>query len=123
MKLTLEPVLNLSASLIQDLQKMGLSLEYIEQLDLSQTQQRYFTATFNAKHMAFVAFETKGDINEIKYILVHPATRRRGVGYFVIEQLLQRVSGTFTCKLEELGSEELEVAKAFFAACGIKVVI
>jgi len=119
MKLTLEPVLSLTAALEQDLEKMGVSSKDIQALDFEHKQQRLFTASFNGKHVAFVAFEGHDDVNYINRFLVHPATRRRGVGRFVAEQLLDRVSGRFEYKLDELQVEDIASAKLFFEACGI----
>lgn len=80
---------------------------------LTQHSGQIWAARFNARLLAAAQLGTDG---ELKHFVVRSITRRRGVGRFLLSQLIQHAAAT---GYSELYSQDPQ-ATAFLTACGFQ---
>ncbi|GGA89099.1 PanD maturation factor [Neiella marina] len=97
MRLTVLPLQQITPALCQDLAKLPLpdGVNDIESW-LQQQQSEIWLATFNAKTIGLLLLSVSESLLKIDWLVVREATRRRGVGRYLLEQAVAAHDGVAT---------------------------
>lgn len=115
MKLTIQKLTSLSAQDRIDLAKIWPEQTENEWQASLSGDHRLFAAVFNERILGAVKVSLNGDSAELRDLLVREVTRRRGVGLYLIEDMLAQMPQV---KRWEMKSEGDAVTIAFMQACG-----
>lgn len=83
-------------------------------------QHQLYAAKFNDRLLAAVNVTLKGSTGEMHDFIVREVTRRRGVGRYLLEEVLAQNSAISNWRMEDGGVNDPEVAAAFLASCGFE---
>ncbi|WP_051326595.1 MULTISPECIES: acetyl-CoA sensor PanZ family protein [Aliagarivorans] len=117
MRLSFQQQTQLSDQLLSDLSKIEHSLKRDRLSALIESQQ-LFTATFNERHVGYAVAAVNQQQLTVEQFAVRDATRRRGVGLFMFQQLLQwsAAQGLEGVVFPEVSDE---AAKGFYQHLGL----
>jgi GNAT superfamily N-acetyltransferase len=120
MKLT---ILRLTAFTTQDRIDLGkvwpeLDIEKLEQ-SLSENH-RLYAARFNDRLLAALQLEISGIHGKVHRLRVRDATRRRGVGQYLLEETMAQNPSLADWWIADDGSDDQRVRAAFMQACGFR---
>ncbi|MBE5251857.1 MAG: aspartate 1-decarboxylase autocleavage activator PanM [Enterobacterales bacterium endosymbiont of Blomia tropicalis] len=93
----------------------------IEQLEqaLSETL-RLYAARFNDRLLAALQLEISGTHGKVHHLEVREATRRRGVGKYLLEETMSQNGSLADWWIVDDGSDDQSVRAAFMQACGFR---
>ncbi|PWC15403.1 aspartate 1-decarboxylase autocleavage activator PanM [Brenneria corticis] len=124
MKLTVENLVEFS-----DQDKIDLAKIWPHQnLDLLQAgltpERRIFSARFNDRLLAGVLVEIKGEYAQLSDMVVRVETRRRGVGLYLVEEVLRQLPGVkeWWLATADHATVNEEVLARFMLSCGFSPV-
>ncbi|MCL2891912.1 aspartate 1-decarboxylase autocleavage activator PanM [Brenneria tiliae] len=124
MKLTVENLAEFS-----DQDKIDLAKIWPHQnLDLLQAgltpERRIFAARFNDRLLAGVLVEIKGEYAQLSDMVVRVETRRRGVGLYLVEEVLRQLPGVkeWWLATADHATVNEEVLAKFMLSCGFSPV-
>lgn len=118
MKLTIIRLKHLSAQDRLDLAKIwpGADLAMLEKsLD---EQHQLYAAKFNDRLLAAVRATIKGTHGELEELMVREVTRRRGVGKYLLEEVLAQNPAITQWWIADAGFSDREAAAAFMQSGG-----
>lgn len=118
MKLT---IIRLFALEVQDKTDLGKiwSEHTVMQLDISENK-RLYAAKFNDRLLGAVQVSLEGTQGLLTALCVREITRRRGVGQYLIEEVLRDNPQITRWRLCAVGIENREVMDAFATALGFR---
>ncbi|MBD1390198.1 aspartate 1-decarboxylase autocleavage activator PanM [Neiella sp. HB171785] len=89
MRLSVQPLQQITPALCQDLAKLPLP-EGVDDIEswLQEQQSDVWLATFNAKYIGLLLLSSRQQQLHIDWLVVREATRRRGVGRYLLEQAI-----------------------------------
>lgn len=96
----------------------GLTLEDFEKT-LNENH-RLYAARFNDRLLAALQLEIAGTQGKIQALNVREATRRRGVGKYLLEETMAQNSSLTHWWIADDGSAEQSIRAAFMQACGFR---
>ncbi len=118
MKLTIVRLTHLSEQDIIDLEKIWPEYAPAElQLDDSH---RVYAAKFNDRLLGAVRMTLSGTQGELDSLRVRELTRRRGVGQYLLEELMRDNPGVSDWRMQDVGVEDRGVMAAFMQALGFR---
>ncbi|MRT50969.1 aspartate 1-decarboxylase autocleavage activator PanM [Raoultella sp. RIT712] len=79
---------------------------------------RVYAARFNERLLASVRVTLSGDAGELSALCVREVTRRRGVGQYLVEEILQDNPEIGRWRVNAAGVEDKTVMSAFMQALG-----
>lgn len=77
-----------------------------------------YAARFNERLLAAVCVSLDGAVGELSALCVREVTRRRGVGQYLVEEVLQRNPEIGRWRMAATGIEDRRVMSAFMQALG-----
>lgn len=120
MKLT---ILRLTALTPQDRIDLGKIWPDIDIAQLEQAlseRHRLYAARFNDRLLAALQLEISGIQGKIHRLEVRDATRRRGVGQYLLEETIRQNTSLADWWIADDGSDDQRVRAAFMQACGFR---
>ncbi|MBV4413096.1 aspartate 1-decarboxylase autocleavage activator PanM [Enterobacteriaceae bacterium YMB-R22] len=118
MKLTIVRLRHLSEQDILDLTKIWP--EYSPKTLTMDDAHRIYAAKFNNRLLAAVKMTLRGAQAELDSLRVREATRRRGVGRYLLEELIRDNPGVNDWRMVDTGVEDRSVMAAFMQASGFR---
>ena len=79
---------------------------------------RIYAARFNERLLGAVRVTLRGNEGELSALCVREVTRRRGVGQYLVEEVLQRNPEIGRWRMADTGIEDHRVMSAFMQALG-----
>ncbi|QDY40616.1 aspartate 1-decarboxylase autocleavage activator PanM [Candidatus Pantoea soli] len=120
MKLTIQRISTLTPQDRLDLAKIWPQQD-IDQLEASLTEtQRLYAARFNARLLGALQLEIRGTTGNITHLSVRDATRRRGVGQYLLEETMAQNGALAHWWVADDGEDDQRVRAAFMQACGFR---
>ncbi|MGD8107399.1 aspartate 1-decarboxylase autocleavage activator PanM [Pantoea sp. FN0302] len=120
MKLTIIRLQHLGAQDRTDLGKIwpGVDCDALEK-KLNENH-RLYAARFNERLLAAVELEIRGTLGELSKLEVREVTRRRGVGHYLIEEVIAQHPSLTHWWIADDGKADQQVIAAFMQACGFR---
>lgn len=120
MKLTIIRLLQLSAQDRIDLGKIwpGVDCDALEK-NLNENH-RLYAARFNERLLAAVELNIRGTQGELSKLEVREVTRRRGVGQYLLEEVIAQNSSVTHWWIADDGEADQQVIAAFMQSCGFR---
>jgi GNAT superfamily N-acetyltransferase len=120
MKLTIIRLQQLSDQDRIDLGKIwpGVNVNELE-ATLSENH-RLYAARFNARLLAAVKLEIRGTQGELTRLEVREVTRRRGVGRYLVEEVMAQNPSISHWWIADKGVDDQQVFAAFMQSCGFR---
>lgn len=120
MKLTIIRLQQLSAQDRIDLGKIwpDVDIDALEQ-SLSENR-RLYAARFNERLLAAVELAVRGTHGELLRLEVREVTRRRGVGRYLIEEVIAQNPSLNHWWIADDGKADQQIFAAFMQACGFR---
>ena len=120
MKLTIIRLQQLSAQDRIDLGKIwpGAEVEALEKR-LNENH-RLYAARFNERLLAAVELNIRGTQGELSKLEVREVTRRRGVGQYLLEEVIAQNPSLTHWWIADDGRADQQVIAAFMQACGFR---
>ena len=81
---------------------------------------RLYAARFNERLLAALQLEIVGTQGKVHHLEVRDATRRRGVGKYLLEETMQQNASLADWWIADDGSDDQSVRAAFMQACGFR---
>ncbi len=119
MKLTIVRLTQLTAQDITDLGKIWPEYS-LDSLQITEGH-RLYAARFNDRLLGAVRVKLEGNHGALDSLRVREITRRRGVGQYLIEEVLNDNPTVVHWWMSSVGVEEVPVMAAFMAALGFKL--
>ncbi|MDX6019392.1 aspartate 1-decarboxylase autocleavage activator PanM [Scandinavium sp. V105_16] len=118
MKLT---VIRLTALSEQDPIDLGkIWPEYSSSSLQMDDEHRIYAARFNDRLLGAVRVTLKGNQGALDSLRIREVTRRRGVGRYLLEEVLRENPGIDSWWMADVGVEDREAMAAFMSAVGFK---
>lgn len=118
MKLTIVRLTHLSEQDIIDLGKIWP--EYTPSALQLDDGHRVYAAKFNDRLLGAVRVTLSGTQGELDSLCVRELTRRRGVGQYLLEELMRDNPGVSDWRMKDVGVEDRGVMAAFMQALGFR---
>lgn len=118
MKLTIVRLTHLSQQDVIDLKKIWPEYEPAE-LKLDDSH-RLYAAKFNDRLLGAVRMTLSGTQGELDSLRVREVTRRRGVGQYLVEELMKDNPGVSNWRMADIGVEDRSIMAAFMQALGFR---
>ena len=81
---------------------------------------RLYAARFNARLLAAVELDIRGTQGELSGLEVRDVTRRRGVGRYLLEEVIAQNTSLTHWWIADDGTADQQVIAAFMQACGFR---
>lgn len=81
---------------------------------------RLYAARFNERLLAAVELDIRGTQGELSKLEVREVTRRRGVGQYLLEEVIAQNSSVTHWWIADDGTADQQVIAAFMQACGFR---
>jgi GNAT superfamily N-acetyltransferase len=120
MKLT---ILRLTALATQDRIDLGKIWPDIDIAQLEQSlseRHRLYVARFNDRLLAALQLEISGIQGKVHRLEVRDATRRRGVGQYLLDETIRQNTSLADWWIADDGSDNQTIRAAFMQACGFR---
>lgn len=118
MKLTILRLQRLTAQDRLDLNKIWPESDPAKVESMLDEQHRLYAAKFNDRLLAAVKVTLKGSQGELRDFLVREVTRRRGVGSYLLEEVLAQNANITQWWLTDAGVSDRQSAAAFMQKHG-----
>lgn len=118
MKLTIVRLTHLSEQDVIDLKKIWPEYEPAELIP--DDSHRVYAARFNDRLLGAVRMTLSGTQGELDSLRVREVTRRRGVGQYLIEELMRDNPGVSAWHMKDAGVEDRSVMAAFMQVLGFR---
>ncbi len=118
MKLTIIRLQQFSTQDVIDLGKIWPKKQIWQLANALDDQHRLFAARFNDRLLAAVCVEITGSRGKMYDLQVREVTRRRGVGQYLLEEVLAQNPQVTQWRITDDGDAEADVIAAFMQACG-----
>ena len=121
MRLTAKPLTQVSPALLQDLVKLPLPVTEQELPAWLAKADSVWVATFNQKTIGLLMMDESQTGHSLTYFGVREATRRRGVGSYLLQQALQSLPSSSLvseAQSQNLSSTALTEWQSFLVRCG-----
>ncbi len=92
MRLTVSPLTELTPNLLTDIAKLPIPVEREALPEWLEKHDLLWQATFNDKLIALACVEQEAEQYTLSYFAVREATRRRGVGRYLLEQVRHQLA-------------------------------
>ncbi|PWK95273.1 acetyltransferase (GNAT) family protein [Pantoea allii] len=120
MKLTIMRLTALTQQDRTDLGKIWPERD-IAQLEASLNEShRLYAARFNDRLLAALQLEISGIHGKVHHLTVREATKRRGVGQYLLEETMQQNPSLNDWWIADDGSDDQRIRAAFMQACGFR---
>lgn len=120
MKLTIIRLQKLSDQDRIDLGKIWLDVNLDELEATLSENHRLYAARFNERLLAAVKLNIRGTQGELTRLEVREVTRRRGVGRYLVEEVIAQNSSISHWWIADDGKGEQQVIAAFMQSCGFR---
>ena len=118
MKLTIQKLDSLSPQDVLDLAKIWPEQSPAEWQSWLSGNRALFAAKFNERLLAAVCITLNGGEGELSALCVREVTRRRGVGQYLVEEVLRDNSDISNWRMADTAVENRSVMAAFMQAVG-----
>lgn len=120
MKLTIIRLEYFSAQDRLDLAKIWPAIHPVMLENTLNQQHQLYAAKFNDRLLAAVRVTSEGNTGEMHDFFVREVTRRRGVGKYLLEEVLAQNSAISNWRMRDRDVNDPEVAAAFLTSCGFE---
>ncbi|EXU76808.1 MULTISPECIES: aspartate 1-decarboxylase autocleavage activator PanM [Erwinia] len=120
MKLTIIRLQHFSAQDRLDLAKIWPDADLLKTEEALNEQHRLYAAKFNERLLAAVIVMIKGNSAEMQDFMVREVTRRRGVGKYLLEEVMAQNGEIHRWWIADTNCNESDAATAFMQAAGFK---
>ena len=119
MRLTIERLSDPSAQDLADLKKIWPETPAEQYLN-STNHPEWYVARFNQRLLAGLELQVQHQTGNIRRFMVREATRRRGVGYFLLEETLRMNPAISHWEISTAGFPFSDAACLFLQYCGFQ---
>ncbi|PKH23810.1 aspartate 1-decarboxylase autocleavage activator PanM [Enterobacterales bacterium CwR94] len=120
MKLTIERITQPTAQDQIDLQKIWPDIPLPALFSTLDENQRLYAARFNDRLLAAITLRIEGVSGYLQHLVVRDVTRRRGVGHYLLQEVLQDNTAISHWLMASDGVEDHRVIAAFMQHNGFR---
>ncbi|MDF2785828.1 MAG: acetyltransferase [Pantoea eucrina] len=120
MKLTIQRIVSLTPQDRIDLAKIWPQQDIAQLESTMSDTQRLYAARFNDRLLGALQLEIRGTHGKITHFEVREATRRRGVGRYLLEETLAQNRSQAHWWIADDGYADQGIRAAFMQACGFR---